>query len=540
MPTSEIMDLRTFKKETEKLFSKRNGRIRDIDTALAAYHNPANTHLKDDKLRELKDAIDAFVAEKTHKYRDPTKRKTRSSRQNGVDLLHQQVRLKIQPREDLTFHARVFTGFRRTFNENHVIKLADRLIADKVKVDPDVGQPCIDKLKSMYSGVRDYMLGLDGEALVELVKAHPIWRAYADGTSKEYRDGTETIVATGRVKPKNEIRICTMDVASLVQPGLNQDPEFVVPTPLIMKKPGDTGAELGAWKLYGSQLGQTEQMAHPPIADFPPELRKKVVEYLKAFLGRLGSQVRTTLAAAGTTHRAIVAMDWYSLRPTSSGLLLHKDTMGNTLFVALHYLNEQDMQGPEYIDDPMPVRCRPEKYPDFATDYYTENEWFPEIPGGNCTRPQAPWLPAGDSWVWPEDLLEAIQIARGANTPAHECEIKLAGNMPPYGLVSFVDELINHATPLGKHRPDSEKRLLNAGVSLGEGPQSTVNLYGDRRVRRRYSMAMNEGANLAPVEVQVDDRPVAERKFVRLWIGVVPRSWFTTKHYALEAEDEDY
>ncbi len=85
-----IMTLATFKKKTAKTFSRRNGAIGTIDSALRAYHSPPATK---DKLTALNLAVEAFKNEKNLKFapKGGTFTDSKWESKGGVAELAQQV-----------------------------------------------------------------------------------------------------------------------------------------------------------------------------------------------------------------------------------------------------------------------------------------------------------------------------------------------------------------------------------------------------------------------------------------------------------------
>lgn len=91
-----IMSLKSFKDGTSKWFSLRNGAIKAIDDALELYHAVPNDR---QRLRNLKDAIDAFKQEKDTKFAPKGGDYTDSKRekQGIITLLGQQVAAELAP-----------------------------------------------------------------------------------------------------------------------------------------------------------------------------------------------------------------------------------------------------------------------------------------------------------------------------------------------------------------------------------------------------------------------------------------------------------
>ena len=111
----------------------------------------------------------------------------------------------------------------------------------------------------------------------------------------------------------------------------------------------------------------------------------------------------------------IVEVHYYRDRnPNQTGM--HKDTLGETLFVNLNYTNEEEISGPEYIFNPRPVESH-------------EDLLYKQLP---------------------ERALSDLERVRAALPKP--TRVEWAGNIPRYGVVAFADELIHHATPTTAHR----------------------------------------------------------------------------------------
>jgi hypothetical protein len=101
---------------------------------------------------------------------------------------------------------------------------------------------------------------------------------------------------------------------------------------------------------------------------------------------------------------------------------LHKDTLGETLFVNLNYITNHEIAGPEFVKNPLPV-------------------------------------PEHDRRIGrslPPAFLEHLDAAR-RDLPL-PTEIT-ASTIPANGVVSFVDEMIHHMTPLYGHRKVTAAKL---------------------------------------------------------------------------------
>lgn len=116
----------------------------------------------------------------------------------------------------------------------------------------------------------------------------------------------------------------------------------------------------------------------------------------------------------GPDWTIVVEMHYYRDRPRTNPVL-HKDTLGQTLFVNLDYFTTDPDAGPEFIVNPPPIASHENKI----------------------------------SGTLPEEFLEdlaAVKKSLPAPTEIDTLDLK------PNQFVAFVDELIHHATPFAKHR----------------------------------------------------------------------------------------
>jgi len=148
----------------------------------------------------------------------------------------------------------------------------------------------------------------------------------------------------------------------------------------------------------------------------------------------------------GGNSNIIVEIHYYRNRDQSS-IAFHKDTVGETLFVNLNYLNKEEIAGPEYILNPRTVASHEMEIQDR--------------------------LPA-------KAYRDLVKVRNRLVAPT---KIKWAGNIPKYGVVAFTDELIHHATPLTEHRTvysDDLKRYLQANYSDEYLLAASVHGYSDQ------------------------------------------------------------
>lgn len=136
-----------------------------------------------------------------------------------------------------------------------------------------------------------------------------------------------------------------------------------------------------------------------------------------------------TSGFVGERWRVVVEVHYYRRRNKQQANL-HKDTLGQTMFVNLNYTNDQPIPGPEFIVNP-PLHKTHER----AIEQNLPPEFMSDL---KQTRDNLP----------PPKLIETKIV-------------------PPHGVVSFVDEAIHHATPLLGHR---EVRLDAVRTFLAQDP----------------------------------------------------------------------
>jgi hypothetical protein len=117
----------------------------------------------------------------------------------------------------------------------------------------------------------------------------------------------------------------------------------------------------------------------------------------------------------GKGWNVIIEVHYIRNRPASAANL-HKDTLGQTLFVNLNYTNKAPMAGPEYVENPPLVSTHEDL---LAT-----------------TMP-------------PAFMADLNDVRARSKLPT---EIKSAGTLDPNSVIAFVDEAIHHSTPLAGHR----------------------------------------------------------------------------------------
>jgi hypothetical protein len=122
----------------------------------------------------------------------------------------------------------------------------------------------------------------------------------------------------------------------------------------------------------------------------------------------------------GADWQVVVEIHYYRSRAKSSANL-HKDTLGQTMFVNLNYTNEEEMAGPEWVTNPPLVQTHEDK---LATT----------LPG---------------------QFRADLEQTRGIGDPT---TIE-TGVLPRHGVAAFVDETIHHSTPHLGHRSTNSTKL---------------------------------------------------------------------------------
>jgi hypothetical protein len=200
------------------------------------------------------------------------------------------------------------------------------------------------------------------------------------------------------------------------------------------------------------------------------------------------------------THRAVVSVDFYYSRPLTQ-LGLHKDTTGNTLFVGLHYNNDERIAGPEYLYDFWPKTKTSERY-------------------------HAPWSrdDTVDSAYWPQDLVSGLERARGRLelTFGEKRDLLYDTVMSQNGLVTFVDELIFHVTPLTRKRTETEK---TSGDSLFRAVNINSITYEIDSLLQNDSKKLRRTFSTKDVENVKGTSQNGRRSFIRFWVMIEPKAW---------------
>lgn len=527
-----------FKDESKKTFSKRDGTIKEIDDALESYH--LAKAIKDDngrqELRDLDTVLLKFEREKKAKYANSIFRQS-TKRKDAVS----QLRLQIEPmlwqwdyeekakeRSDLqAFLGKAYKGKKDASDMTEMLK--------KLKIEIKQGEDATNALKrDLHADLEDYF-GAGGKKF---------WR-------KPFADNKVPWHGYFKAEddPADNIRVCTVDMDSLIVGGKVEYLRFGKGADNSWMNKFEDKAMFGKTKVGTDAVVGPNQSLNQVAEHLPGTIRKKAEDYLKSLLMNdllAQSALIDRALRSEPGYRAVVHLDYYATRSTNQ-VQLHKDTNGNNVFAVLHYINDVPMLGPEYIDDPAPIKSRED-------GYYPKETWakLPAIPNGDkYYRQGAPWAKVGETvsedgetvtsrYTWPTPLLDALQAARVPLKDHTQYEMSYE-TLPKEGLVTFVDELIFHATPLTMHRidypGDDAVRILSAGaqvVSLIDdknGGTTFINLFGTRshatRVKRRLSAHYKDGVHTESGLGVPGSTSGGVRKFFRLWICIVPDHWYT-------------
>lgn len=293
------------------------------------------------------------------------------------------------------------------------------------------------------------------------------------------------------------LRICTVELEST----LSNRPRFVYFDTTKDPRPTDGSAKYRHQIEGGGQ--EIRALSGRPVAQTAGSTAQRLVEqYLTRLLNEeLREVAMATSRATLPGYTAVASVDYYTDRPLGTNVL-HKDTAGNTLFVALHYINPGAMLGPEFIIDQWPIAA------DKGRHHFTVV--------GEDRRTRAPWMVDSKRptrTYWPDELLQALELARRQVEPdrVEFQHVDLTAN----GLVSFVDELIYHTTPLSERRGDDNADIFDT-VSMG-GTRYTLL---PARAQRSVSTVLRSGGSLPSATGGAQ-----RRSFVRLWLSIVPTDW---------------
>ncbi len=153
----------------------------------------------------------------------------------------------------------------------------------------------------------------------------------------------------------------------------------------------------------------------------------------------------------GDGWKIIVEIHYYRDR-TGSGSSLHKDTLGQTLFVNLNYTNDQPMPGPEWLQNPPLEKSHEES---------------------NAKK-------------LPQRFLDDLDETRSGPKP----NIIETATLPAYGVVAFVDDTIHHASPLVGFREvkvEDLRTFLKSDDDFRDRYQDAVDAFDQSRKQGTWS-----------------------------------------------------
>ncbi|GAB3726523.1 hypothetical protein [Spirosoma lituiforme] len=178
-----------------------------------------------------------------------------------------------------------------------------------------------------------------------------------------------------------------------------------------------------------SKAGENGDNAHALASNL--NLYNEIDETLKA---KIIKNTLTTMHEAGQLEyfkkselindewKVLIEVHYYRKRGTGNGNKLHKDTLGQTLFVNLNYLNDQEIAGPEFVINP-----------------YSDEE--------NQARIKS---------RLPNKFVKDLKLV-GDSSP--NGSIIETTDIMANGVVAFVDEAIHHTTPIVEHRKVTSEQI---------------------------------------------------------------------------------
>ena len=271
----------------------------------------------------------------------------------------------------------------------------------------------------------------------------------------------------------------------------------------LIPSPDDKRAHDGAFRGFGRIHCPPAFVRKPPVYDY-------IQSILANELSELCAIALRSAESSGGSHHVVGSLDWYADRNVDNHAL-HKDTMGSTLFVALHYANDAPILGAEYIYDFWPMDSHGDHPPPGSKAFWRAN---------------SPWREG--AVAWPRELLHGLEHARKMIDRPSGGPVVYCQPMGKNGLITFVDELIYHATPLEGRRSPLERAKLYSTVSIG-GKEHNLPIAGlwrdgdpsGNERREEYAIARSVSQERLTLPV----RDGGKRRFARLWISVQPVNW---------------
>ena len=168
MALTHVMTAAKFKTETKKFWSRRNGAIAKIDQKLTRAHSSPGNRAA---LQDLRDAIDAFIAEKDDKFGKKNGGDYRDSKRNkkqAIELLSQQVDQELQDTDPV--HAKLRKVGQHVMGINpgraHLVRAAPPP-AYKTMTDADMVQLFVQEARARAVGWNGLTKKQRGEKLFE-------------------------------------------------------------------------------------------------------------------------------------------------------------------------------------------------------------------------------------------------------------------------------------------------------------------------------------------------------------------------------------
>ncbi len=518
----------------------RSTKLKAIDKAIDDYHEAVANWDDDNEVvrTALKHLYDLIIEHQKKYTKQWYTTAFRRKRRSGLKLLRNQVENVAYHRVDAQSQARTDTQFWRDVDdtdvdtdEGHARILTENLKRLKLRVQ-SCTEGTVDLSDALHAAISEFF---KTEGLRLRGQNNDLGRLWQN-------------LVTAEGEGNNPTRCALVDLNTLIEqpeawPFVQFDTDRVLTDDekkaiwFKVSRPNDP--------VVGARLTQNQ-----PAAQFPTDLRTNLLRYLRSLLtNELYDEAECArhILSLKSGYRCIVHFDYYASRATGQ-FALHKDTNGMNLFAVLHYLNADPIVGPEYIDDLAPIP--PKTYTgDGSVAGYYDDDVYNQVGWG---RMSAPWSKvADDKYVWPKVLLDSLQEARGTGRRLEYSPL------PSNGLVSFVDELVFHSTPMLSMRPptgtsDSELRSLAAGATIPStlkqvdgrwklpgsvdsremafGGTGAIPLFSTRdyghRIRRRMSVNLsNEDTTLygLPIPSAVSG---GVRRFWRLWIAIAPTEWY--------------
>lgn len=223
------------------------------------------------------------------------------------------------------------------------------------------------------------------------------------------------------------------------------------------------GAALRVASFVFERVGAGPLLTAWTIKPMEPEVRAGGVVELPVAGGlrdQIQQNVNETLFSAGQfqwiaanwadisrTHHVFIDVDYYPNRPPETGGGLHKDSVGETLFVNLTYGNQAQAASAEYVHDEQP-------FAPFEGHMPASAQALVATARGNARAAAGPQVQNPDG-----SMRDPHLDVQGGDQ-----------DMPAHGRTSFLDPAIWHATPLYNHR-----------LPEVTGPDASLTTVGDLR-----------------------------------------------------------